>query len=111
MLLHKLCSTQNLNVRALSSTCNIRWQTAVPHCACNTDNTEADGRRKEELINCNRKQQELKFTFTTEQCNSSLLPGMWKTVDAVQLSWNKNTINDNNCHTGNGDEIHCVQFC
>jgi len=33
-----------------------------------------------------------------------------KTVDAVQLSWNKKTINDNNCHTTNGDEIHSVQF-
>jgi len=32
-------------------------------------------------------------------------------VDAVHLSWNKKTIDDNNCHTANGDEIHSVQFC
>ena len=32
-------------------------------------------------------------------------------MDAVQLSWDKKTINDNNCHTANGDEIHSVQFC
>jgi len=31
-------------------------------------------------------------------------------VDVVQLSWNKKTINANNCHTANGDEIHSVQF-
>jgi hypothetical protein len=33
---------------------------------------------------------------------------MWKTVDGVQLSLNKKKINDNSCHTANGDEIHCI---
>jgi hypothetical protein len=31
-----------------------------------------------------------------------------KTVGAVQLSWNKKKINDNNIHTVNGDELYSL---
>ena len=92
----------NPNITAHTSTCNIRWQTAVPHCACNTDDTKIDGTRRR-VGKPYRKQQELKFIFRTEQWNSSLLTAMWETVDVVQLSWNKEKINGNNCHTANGD--------
>ena len=98
---HKNVQYTNPNVTAVTSTCNIRWQTAVPHCACNTDDTRTDGKRRK-VGKSYMKQQEIKFTFKTEQCNSSLITAMWKTVDAVQLSWNKKTINDNNCHTVKG---------
>jgi len=64
----------NPNVTAVTSTCNLRQETAVPHCACNTDGTKPDGRRR--AHKSYRKQQELKFTFRTEQCNSSLLTAM-----------------------------------
>jgi hypothetical protein len=41
----------NPNITALTSICNITLQRAVPHCACNTDGTKTDGRRREELVN------------------------------------------------------------
>jgi hypothetical protein len=59
------------------------------------------------MVNLNGKQQELKFTTRTERCNSSLLTAMRTTVDTVQLSFNKNKINDN-FHRANGNEIHSL---
>ena len=67
MLLHKVCSPQILTLHHWPVPINLHDK----HCACNIDGTETDGRRREELVNCYRKQQELKFTFRTEQCNSS----------------------------------------
>ena len=101
-------STQILLLQ--QSACTIRCETAIPHCACNTDDTKTGARRRR-VGKAYRKQQELKFTFRTEQCNFSLFTAMWKTVDAVQPSWKKKKINDNNCHTTNGDEICSLQFC
>jgi hypothetical protein len=36
----------NPNVTAVTSACDIRWETAVPHCACNTDDIKTDGTRR-----------------------------------------------------------------
>jgi len=104
----KVYSTQILLLQ--QSSCTIRCKTAIPHCACNTDDTKTEARRRR-VGKAYRNQQELKFTFRTEQWNFSLFTAMRKTVDAVQLSWNRKKINDNNCHTANGDDIHSLQFC
>jgi hypothetical protein len=64
---HKtVCSPQKPNVTAVTNTCNIRWETAVPDCAFNTDGNKTDGRRRRAAKQC-RKQCELKFIFRTEQ--------------------------------------------
>jgi len=57
------------------SACTIRCETAIPHCACNTDDTKTDARRRR-VGKAYRKQQELKFTFRTEQFNASLITAM-----------------------------------
>ena len=102
-----MCSTQILTLQQWQVPVTLDEKKAVPHCACNTDDTKTDsGRRR--VGKHYRKQWKLKFTFRTEQWNSSLLTAMWKTVDAVQLIWNKKKINDNNFHTANGDEIHSL---
>jgi hypothetical protein len=111
-LTHSFCShktvgsQQNPNFKAVSSTCNIRWETAVPDCVCNTDGTKTDCRRRRAARQYRK--WELKFTFRREQRNSSHLTALWKTVGAVQLSWNKKKINDNNFHIVNGDEIQSL---
>jgi hypothetical protein len=82
---HKtVCSPQNPNVTAVTSTCNIRWETAVPDGACNTDGTKTDCRRRRAAKHY-RKQWELKFTFRTEQQNSSRLTALEK--QWVQFNW------------------------
>jgi hypothetical protein len=59
----------------VTNTGNFKEEKAVPHCTCNTDGTKTDGTRST-AGKPYRKQRELKYTFRTEQWNSSLLTAM-----------------------------------
>jgi len=110
MLLHKVCHPQNVTLQQwpVPVTLHDKQQYLIVHAILITLKQIVEEEKSCKVLQETAGIKIYIQNWTMQFLNSS---SNVKTVDAVQLSWNKNTINDNNCHTANGDEIHSVQFC